>query len=124
MFVNEAFKLSYTLVGKRSSITVGANHSIQKYEDGRAEETLETYDISMNRTISRKLVADVGYSLSQQQREGSVDAITAQYSLGVTRKLSADSNLVLTYSLIDRESDDLNNDYQENRLQLSFSTKL
>jgi uncharacterized protein (PEP-CTERM system associated) len=124
VFVNEAFKLSYTLVGKRSSITVGSSHSIQKYEDGRADETLEKYDLSMNRSISRKLVGNAGYSLSQQSREGSADALTTEYSLGVTRKLSAKSNLVFTYRFIDRESEDLNNDYQENRLQLSFSTKL
>lgn len=124
VFVNEALSLSYTLTGKRSSLTLAGSHSVQKYEDGRPDETLEKYNVSMTRKLSRKLETVAGYSLSQQQRIGTADAVTAEYSLGVTRKLSADSDLKLTYRLVDRESDDLSNDYKENRLQLSFKSSL
>lgn len=124
LFVNEAFELSYTLTGKRSSVAVGASHSVQKYESGRVSETLEKYNVSLQRSLSSLLEANVGYSVSQQRREGTEDAVTSDYSLGVTRKVSKDSNLRFTYRFIDRESQDLSNDYQENRLQLSFTTSL
>lgn len=124
LFVNERFQLSYTLTGKRSSVMVGGSHSVQIYEDGRADETLEKYNISLNRRLSRVLEADVGYSLSQQSRTGNADAVTSEYNVGLTSQIGVDSNLSFTYRLIDRESQDLSNDYQENRLQLSFTTSL
>lgn len=124
LFVNELLKLSYTLTGKRSSITVDGSHSVQIYEDGRADETLQKYNVSVNRRLSSILAVDAGYSLSQQQRDGNDDALTTEYNLGLTRKIGVDSNLRFTYRLTDRESDDLTNDYQENRLQLSFTTNL
>ncbi|WP_028471260.1 TIGR03016 family PEP-CTERM system-associated outer membrane protein [Neptunomonas japonica] len=124
VFVNEKFQLSYTLTGKRSSLTVGASHSIQKFESGRTDETLEKYSASASRRLSSVLDMDLGYVLSRQQRDGDEDAITSEYSAGVARKLGKDSRLKLTYRFIDRESDDLTNDYQENRLQLSFTTSL
>ncbi|BBB28747.1 TIGR03016 family PEP-CTERM system-associated outer membrane protein [Neptunomonas japonica] len=124
VFVNEKFQLSYTLTGKRSSLTVGASHSIQKFESGRTDETLEKYNASASRRLSSVLDVDLGYVLSRQQRDGDEDAITSEYSAGLARKLGKDSRLKLTYRFIDRESDDLTNDYQENRLQLSFTTSL
>ncbi len=124
VFVNEKFQLSYTLTGKRSSLTVGASHSIQKFESGQADETLEKYNASASRRLSSVLDMDLGYVLSRQQREGNDDAITSEYSAGLARKLGKDSRLKFTYRFIDRESDDLTNDYQENRLQLSFTTTL
>lgn len=124
LFVNEQLKLSYTLTGKRGSITVGGSHSIQKYENGRTDETLQEYNISMNRRLSSILAVNGGYSLSQQQRAGNSDALTNEYNLGLTHKIGVDSSLQIKYVLTDRESEDLTNDYQENRLQLSFTTRL
>ncbi len=124
VFVNERFQLAYTLTGKRSSVTVGASHSVQIYEDGRADEILEKYNVSLSRSLSRDLKADVGYSLNQQSRTGDADAVTTEYSMGLTSQIGIDSSLSFTYRLMDRESEDVSNDYQENRLQLSFTTKL
>ncbi|WP_372739346.1 TIGR03016 family PEP-CTERM system-associated outer membrane protein [Neptunomonas sp.] len=132
LFINEVFELSYTLTGRRSSVTIGGSHSVQIYEDGRADETLEEYNISVDRRLSSRLTLDAGYTYSQQERSGVADAFRPsqalieahQYNLGLTRKIGVDSNLKFTYYFTDSESDDLANDYQENRLQLSVTTKL
>jgi uncharacterized protein (PEP-CTERM system associated) len=124
VFVDEQFQLAYTLTGKRSTFTMGGSHSTQRFEDGRSSETLQQYNVGLTRKLSRMSDANLGVTVSQQSRESSEDTTTINYDLGVTRKVGVDGKFKLSYRLIDSSSDDIINDYQENRLQFSYTMSL
>ncbi|SIS47583.1 TIGR03016 family PEP-CTERM system-associated outer membrane protein [Neptunomonas antarctica] len=124
VFVDERFDLAYTLTGKRSTFRVGGSHSTQRFEDGRSDEILQEYNVGLTRQLSRTLDANLGVTVSQQSRESSEDTTTINYDLGVTRKVGVDGKFNLSYRLIDSSSDDITNDYQENRLQFSYTMSL
>lgn len=124
LFVSERLRLGYTLVGRRSSLNLSASWSQQDYEDSRPNEIVEQYSVNFTRSLSPQLELDAGVTWSQQDRSGASESETLTYNLGLSRDVGSDGQLRFVYRMTDKDSDTLINDYQENRLQLSFTKSL
>lgn len=124
LFISERLRLGYTLVGRRSTLSLLASWSQQDYEDGRPDEVVEQYSVNFTRSLSPQLDFDAGITWNQQDRSGALSSESLTYNVGLSREIGSDGSLRFVYRHTDKDSDSLNNDYQENRLQLSFTKSL
>ncbi|MET0106806.1 MAG: TIGR03016 family PEP-CTERM system-associated outer membrane protein [Sedimenticola sp.] len=122
-FVNKRFDASYTLQGRRSTLTINANHSQQTYQDSTTDSEQSSIGVNATRTLSGKLSANAGLTLRTQSQNSGNDADTITIALGVDHKLGQNSSFGLKYGISDRDSDQAGSSYTENRITASLNAK-
>lgn len=119
--VNEQFDVSYSLKGKRTTIDIKGYQSKQIREDlVSTESTFNRFSISADRKLSSRLSANGRISWDERENEQSEKADTYRYSLGLTQKIGPNTNLSCNYTFSQRDSDLIDDDYDENKINLSI----
>ncbi|MET0012461.1 MAG: TIGR03016 family PEP-CTERM system-associated outer membrane protein [Sedimenticola sp.] len=122
-FVNKRFDASYTLQGRRTSLTIKANHSQQTYQDSTTDSEQSSIGFSATRSLSGKLNANADLTLRTQSQNSGNDADTVSIGVGVDHKLGQNSSFGLKYGFSDRDSDQSGASYTENRITASLNAK-
>lgn len=124
IFVNERFDNSLSLKGKRTTATLYLKESKQIREDVADDSIFTSMGMRVERELSSKNTLTSRISWDERE-EGSGDkADTMRFYLSLKRKLGTRTSVTLAYSLADRDSDRINDDYKENRISLNFSIEL
>ncbi len=125
-FVDERFALSYSIRGRRTTLTLSADMSDQTYQDSTREVSTMGLGASLSRTLSDKVSGDVSLNWDQQEESGTGNRENDFWRLqaGINRQLGQKTNLRFNYSFTDRSSNQAGQDYQENRLSLTLTHTL
>jgi uncharacterized protein (PEP-CTERM system associated) len=121
-FVDERLALSYTLKGRRTRLTLNADTSDQTFQDSTREVSLRGLGVSLSRTLSGKVSADVGLNWNQQEERGTGnrESDTWRLQAGLNQRLGQKTNLRLNYIYTDRSSNQAGQSYEENKLALTL----
>ncbi|MET0087471.1 MAG: TIGR03016 family PEP-CTERM system-associated outer membrane protein [Sedimenticola sp.] len=119
--VDKRFDASYTLKGRRSTLTIKAHHSQQTHQDSTRDVEQTSFGIDATRSLTGKLSANASLTLRELSQNSSSDADIVGISLGVDRKLGQNSSVGLKYRITDRDSDQAGSSYTENRITASLS---
>lgn len=118
---NEQFDLSYRIKGKRTSADISIKQSRQtRQEVENSETTFNRIGIGADRRLSTKLSLNARISWDERENEQNEKADTYRYSLGFTQKVGSNTNLSLNYTFSQRDSDLADDDYDENRIDVSI----
>ena len=118
--VDERFKASWAIQGKRTTVTLKQEHSIQQTQDSREDTEYVTSSLSLSRTLSSKLSFDSSIHRSNQTNELNDDFNTWRFQMALNRRLGAKSNVRLGYTHADRDSDLVDDDYAENQINMTY----
>ncbi|WP_164847089.1 TIGR03016 family PEP-CTERM system-associated outer membrane protein [Neptunomonas marina] len=121
-FINEKLKLGWSVSGRRSKFGLDISYSNLDYEDGRDDEEVSELGLSFSRQISRVSTLNVGLIGTRSSR-GTEEADEYELRLGWDRRLDDDTSVGFLYQFIDRDAN-VGDSYQENRIQLRFTTRL
>lgn len=120
--VDERLDFSYTLTGRRTTLSIDGDRSKQTSEDSGVENIFSGYAISVDRSLAPNLSLTLSYSWDEREDGDSSNTIqTDDYVVSLTRRLSENANLSLNYNHSDRDSDQIGDDYIENRISVSVS---
>lgn len=122
-FVDKRFDASYTLQGRRSSLTISADHSQQTYQDSTNDVEQSSIGVSATRSLSGKLSANAQITLRTQSQNSGSDADIVSVGLGFDHKLGQNSSFGVKYGFRDRDSDQAGSSYTENRLTASLNAQ-
>lgn len=118
---NEQFDLSYSIKGQRTSVDITMSQSRQtRQEIDNIETTYNRIGVGVDRKLSSKLSLNARISWDEREDEQNEKADTYRYSLGLTQKLGPSTNLSFNYTFSQRDSDRADDDYDENRINLSI----
>jgi uncharacterized protein (PEP-CTERM system associated) len=124
IFVSERFDNSLSLKGKRTTAALYLKESKQIREDIDDDSIFTSMGMRMERELSSKNTLTSRLSWDERE-EGSGDkSDTMRFYLSLKRKIGTRTSVTLAYSLADRDSDRIDDDYKENRLSLTFSIDL
>ena len=124
IFVNERFDNSLSLKGKRTTVTLYLKESKQIREDIDDDSIFTSLGMRVERKLSSKNTLTSRLSWDERE-DGSGDKVdTMRFYLSLKRKIGTRTSVTLAYSLGDRDSDRINDDYKENRISLNFSIDL
>ena len=124
VFVNERFDNSLSLKGKRTTATFYLKESKQIREDVEDDSTFNSMGLRVERKLSSKNTLTSRLSLDERENGRSEKVDTTRFYLSLKRKIGTRTSVTLAYSLADRDSDRIDDDYKENRLSLTFSIDL
>jgi uncharacterized protein (PEP-CTERM system associated) len=116
-FLNDRFSMSYTLQGKRTTLSVNGDYTNQTSADA-SEASSYGIGVSVDRNLSGLLTANAGLNFDAQT--GSDDSKTDVWklNLGLDQKLGKKTSVSLNYAHTKREADQAGDSYDENRLTL------
>lgn len=119
--INESLKLGYRLQGRRSSIAVDASESKQLRTEDNRSSVFRDISLSGNRTLSRDATFNGRITYRERTADSGSEALGSDseswiYTLGLSRDIGSKSKLSLNYTHTDRRSDNVNNEYKENRI--------
>lgn len=117
---DERFRASYTLVGRRTTVTLRGDYSKQTPQDTPGDETFQRYGLNLNRQLSRITSVDTSLGYDRDEDEENESSDTWYYVIGMNRRLTAESSWRLAYTYSDRDSDREDDSYKENRINLSI----
>lgn len=123
-FVDERFRASVTVTGRRTTVTLTGNHSRQISQDSTRDVTLMRIGTTISRQLSANLSANAGLDWNRDEETSNTATDTWNMRLGFSRKLGPKSNIGVDYVYTERDSDQLNDSYDENRISLNLSIKL
>lgn len=124
IFVNESLDSSFAVRGKRTTVTFSARRSKQVRQDINTDVLFQSYGISADRKLSSDLSVDSRVSWQSQEDGAGLKFDTFHISFGLSRQLGENTDVELRYSYSERDSDRLNDTYDENRISLQFSLAL
>jgi len=121
-FVDDRLALSYTLQGRRSTLTLNGNVSEQTYQDSSREVSSVGLGATFSRDLSGRLSGDVGLNWNQWDESGTGSRETESWRLnaGINQQLGKKTNLRFNYSYTDYESNQSGQSYDENKLSLTL----
>jgi uncharacterized protein (PEP-CTERM system associated) len=122
-FLNDRFSMSYTLQGKRTTFSVNGDYTKQTAGDA-SETTGFGLGVSATRNISGLLSASAGLSWDKIEQDDGSQSDLWDLNFGLNKKLSKKSTLSLNFSHAKRESDQVGDSYDENRVSLFLSHDL
>jgi len=125
-FVDERLALSYSLKGRRTTFTLGADMSDQTFQDSTREVSTMGVGASLRRTLSGTVSGDISLNWDQQEESGTGNRESDIWRLqaGLNRQLGQKTNLRFNYSFTDRNSNQTGQSYEENRLSLILNHTL
>ena len=120
--IDERLDFSYTLSGKRTTLTLEGDRSKQTTEDTGVEDIFSGYSLSIDRALASRMSVSFSYNWDEREDGGTNDVVqTDDYRLSLTKQLSERINISLDYNHTDRDSDRVDDDYIENRISVSVS---
>lgn len=125
-FVDERLAVSYSLKGKRTTLTLNADMSDQTYQDSTREVSTMGLGATLRRTLSGTVSGDISLNWDQQEESGTGNRESDIWRLqaGVNRQLGQKTHLRFNYSFTDRSSNQSGQSYEENRLSLILNHTL
>lgn len=124
VFIDERVTASYSLQGKRTTLTLSGTQSTQEYENSLQESELTRLGLSLSRSLTGNVGANVGMSWNQQDRAANDSAETWQASLGLNVSVGRGVSLSLGYTFNKRDDDQPSDSYEENRATLALTYSL
>lgn len=124
VFVDERFAGSWSLQGKRTTLTLSGSQSKQVYQNSPQQSELTTLGLGLTRTISGRVSANASLNWYQQDRSSSDSAETWQGTVGLSVKLGRKTSMNLSYTYNKRDDEQPANSYEENRATLGVSYTL
>ena len=121
IFTNELFDSSWTLKGRRTSLTLFFKESKQIREDVDGDQTFTTTGIRLSRDLSSKLSATSRITWDERENDAGDQAETSRFYLSLDRQLNAKTSVGLAYSFSDRDSELPGDNYKENRISVNLS---
>ena len=128
VYVDERFRLSYTLQGRRTNLRLNASHGKFLFQDSGRDSVLATAGISVSRFLGGGISGDTGLSWNREEDSnnpegGNGNSKTWRFRMGLSRQLSPHTNARLGYSYANRVTNrEGDNDYQENRVSLVLAS--
>ena len=124
VYVDERFTGSYSLQGRRTTLTLSGTQSKQIYENSPKASELTKLGLSLSRSLSGKVSANAGVNWYQQDKAATASAQTWQGNIGLTVKLGRKTSMNVGYSYNKRDDDVPANSYEENRANIGLSMQL
>ena len=124
VIVDERVRATYSLQGRRTTLTLSGDHSKQEAQDTQEEIQLMGSGISLNRRLTKLMSSNLSFDWRREKDEDDFDTDTWRFRVNLSRELSPGSNLRFGYSHIKRDSDLPDEDYDENRLTLTLNIDL
>ena len=118
--VDERISFSWSRQGRRTTLTWRGDHSTQEPQDTLAEEVFISSSIELSRRLTSKLSFDTSVDWESQENELDEEFETWRFNMGLSRPLGSKSNVSLRYTYTDRDSDLLDDGYEENRVILNY----
>ena len=122
--VNKRLNLSYLLFGKRTSFSVNGRYSDREYVDSFKNLTEWKLWLDLRRQLARQLSVSGNASWDRTQDEFDFSADTWKLGFRITRGLGDHTNLTLSYTYAERDSNRPDDDYTENRFALVLRTSM
>jgi len=122
-FLNDRFSMSYTLKGKRTTLSVDSSYTKQTSQDA-SENSSFGFGVKVNRNLSGLLSADAGLTWDTQKQSDDSKTDQLRFNLGLNQKLGKKTSLSLNYSHTKREADQAGDSYGEDRVTLSLKHDL
>jgi len=119
-FVDERLNASFEVKGKRTTVTFKGDHSKQIYQDSQRDSKLYGFGISLNRKLSGKTDSNIGVNWRAEDRGDGDEADTLALTAGLSHTLGSRSSISVNYSYTERDSDRIDDDYEENRVAVSL----
>ncbi len=121
-FVDERIAVSYSLKGKRSTLTLDGDMSDITYQDSTRKVSTMGLGASLTRTLSGKVSGNVGLNWDQQEESGTGnrESDTWRFQAGLNQRLGQKTNLRYSYSFTDRSSNQTGQSYEENKISLTL----
>lgn len=122
-FVDQRFTTSLTLQGRLTTVSVNGSYSIQTYEDSSRENKFLTLGVSINRRLSGLLSANANLNWNETESTDvlSSKSDTLRFGAGLTQQLGVGTNLLFNYTYAERNTDQIDQGYDENRLALTLT---
>ena len=124
VYVDERFTGSYSLAGRRTTLTVSATQSRQIYQNSPQTSELSKLGVSLKRSLSGRVSANANLNWYQQDKAASAGAQTWRGTLGLTVKLGRKTSMNVGYTYSKRADDVPANSYVENRANIGLSMQL
>ena len=119
--VDERFIVAYSLIGRRTTLTLNGNYSKQTPQDSQGDDKFQRYGITLSRQLSRVMSADTSVNWHREEEdEENSSSNTWYFRMGLSRELNPKSSLRLAYTHADRDSDQVDDSYEENRIDFSI----
>lgn len=121
VLVNEAFKASYALRGKRSTVTVGASWDERVFETSSESDRYASLNVSVDRSLSRMVTGTLSARLEESDRfdaddTGTLWELNLRLAYRLAENVSADVALTHVQSDGFGEGGGLSESYEENRI--------
>lgn len=123
-FVDERFRASVTVTGRRTTVALTGNHSRQISQGSARDVTLMSIGTTISRQLAANISANAGLDWNRSEETSNTSTDTWAMRLGFSRKLGPKSNIGVDYVYTERDSDQLNDSYDENRISLNLSVQL
>jgi len=131
--LDKRFTLGYSYQGRVTRFNVTADQSDQTRADNLSEYKFRGVSVSVNRSLSRQLSITGRASWDEQDPKGSNNSVGSGFraqsenwrtGVSLRRQLRQNINLSLDYDYTKRTSDRGFNEYQENRITLTFEIRV
>jgi hypothetical protein len=122
--IDERFDASVAVQGRRTTLTLRGSRSEQTREDNTDEGTFDDVYLTFNRALSGKLSLNGGVTWQGDEDPDGLTADTMRYFAGLSRQLGVKTSVAFNYTYSDRDSERLDDDYTENRVNLYFTFNL
>jgi len=119
-FVDERLNASFEVKGKRTTVTFKGDHSKQIYQDSQRDSKLYGFGVALKRKLSGTTDANIGVNWRGDDRGDGDEADTLTLTTGLSHKLGSKSSISVNYSHTERDSDRIDDDYEENRVIVSL----
>lgn len=124
IFVDERFTGSYSISGKRTTVTLSGTRSRQVYQISPDRSELTKLGLSVSRALSGRVSTNASVNWYQQDQSAANNAETWQGILGMSVKVGEKTRLAIKYSYNKRIDDQPGDSYEENRISASLSMSL
>ena len=123
VFVDERLTASFSLQGKRTTLTLNGTNSVQKYQNVDSKSELTRIALSLTRRITPTSDVTLGYEWLEDTDTDDFDKEANRIWLSVNKKVGQKSNITLNYTNTQQDSDTLDDTYDENRVSVYFSSR-
>lgn len=123
--IDERLRLRYRFSARRTTFTISAADSRQLRTEDDGEASITDVRLTLSRSLSSALSANVRFSWSEREGQGNTVGIFGENSetwragFGVDRSLGSNTTMSMGYRHTRRESVAVFNEYRENRVTFS-----
>ena len=122
--IAERFTASYYYAGRRTTFGLNARYTDRDYENSPREIFQWRLGASLTRQLGRQLSLRGIATWWRDEDQTGFRADTWEAGVRVIRGLGDHSNLVFSYTFAQRESNQIGDDYKENRIALVLTTTM